>query len=128
MACGSIIPVPYNSRMIRTARIAAFLLVAVVLLGPSIVAQGSAVPVARQFEGLHFRSIGPASMSGRISDFAVYEANPAMFWVASAHGGLWKTTNGGATFTPQFQDEGLIALSESLKKADITLMVPVPGK
>ena len=27
---------------------------------------------------LHFRSIGPATMSGRISDFAVYEKNPAI--------------------------------------------------
>ena len=41
--------------------------------------QGSGLPVAQQFESLHFRSIGPASMSGRISDFAVYEANPAIF-------------------------------------------------
>jgi hypothetical protein len=34
--------------------------------------QGSGLPVAQQFESLHYRSIGPASMSGRISDFAVY--------------------------------------------------------
>ena len=35
------------------------------------------VPVAQQFEKLHFRSIGPAIMSGRIADFAVYEKNTA---------------------------------------------------
>src|SRR4029079_386347 len=36
----------------------------------------------------------------------------AMFWVGSAHGGLWKTTNNGATFEPQFQDVGLISVGD----------------
>ncbi len=69
-------------------------------------------PVAEQFEKLHFRSIGPASMSGRISDLAVYEANPAIYYVGSSHGGLWKTVNNGATFIPQFQDMGLISIGD----------------
>src|SRR5438105_717019 len=115
--------------MVRTSRVPYALAVLFLVFSGFVTGQSSpAVPVATEFESLHFRSIGPASMSGRISDFAVYEANPSMFWVGSAHGGLWKTTNGGATFTAQFQDSGLMALSESLKKADITLMVPVPGK
>jgi hypothetical protein len=38
---------------------------------------------AGPFDGLHFRPIGPAAMSGRISDVAVYEANPAIFYVGS---------------------------------------------
>src|SRR5262249_38670136 len=70
----------------------------------------------------HFRSIGPASMSGRISDFAVFEANPSVFWVASAHGGVWKTTNGGATFAAEFQDDGLMsigALAVSQRNPDL---------
>ena len=29
------------------------------------------LPVATEFDGLHFRSIGPATMSGRIADLAV---------------------------------------------------------
>ncbi len=72
-------------------------------------AQG-AIPVADQFERLHFRSIGPAIMSGRISDFAVYEANPAIFYVGTAHGGVWKTTSNGAQFTPLLQDRGLLSI------------------
>ena len=51
-------------------------------------------------------------MSGRISDFAVYEANPAIFYVATAHGGVWKTTSNGALFTPLFQDEGLMSIGD----------------
>lgn len=69
-------------------------------------------PVAEQFQQLHFRSIGPAVMSGRISDFAVYEANPSIYYVGTAHGGVWKTVNNGLTFTPQFQDMGLISIGD----------------
>jgi photosystem II stability/assembly factor-like uncharacterized protein len=69
-------------------------------------------PVAAQFEQLHFRSIGPATMSGRITDLAVYEANPNIYYVGSSHGGVWKTVNNGLTFTPQFQDMGLISIGD----------------
>lgn len=68
--------------------------------------------VAQEFEKLHFRSIGPATMSGRIADLAVYEANPAIYYVGTAHGGVWKTTSNGATFEPLFQDQGLIAIGD----------------
>lgn len=78
----------------------------------SLPAQNPAVPVAEQFKSLHFRSIGPATMSGRIADLAVYEANPAIYYVGTAHGGVWKTTNNGTTFIPQFQDQGLISIGD----------------
>jgi len=71
-----------------------------------------AVPVAEQFNNLHFRSIGPAVMSGRFSDIAVYEKNPKIFYLASSHSGLWKTTNDGVTFVAQFQDQGLMSLGD----------------
>src|SRR5438093_2625707 len=64
------------------------------------------------FDSLHFRSIGPASMSGRISDIAAYEPNPAIFYVGTAHGGVWKTTNNGTTFEAQFQDQGLMSIGD----------------
>jgi photosystem II stability/assembly factor-like uncharacterized protein len=81
--------------------------------------------VAQEFERLHFRSIGPATMSGRISDLAVYEANPSVYYVATAHGGIWKTTNNGTTFEPQFQDQGLMAIGDitvSQSNADLVWM------
>jgi photosystem II stability/assembly factor-like uncharacterized protein len=64
------------------------------------------------FDTLHFRPIGPASMSGRIADLAVYEANPSIYYVGSAHGGIWKTTNAGTTFDAQFQDQGLMSIGD----------------
>jgi photosystem II stability/assembly factor-like uncharacterized protein len=81
------------------------------LVGRSAQAPATA-PAAGPFDSLHFRQIGPASMSGRISDLAVYELNPAIFYVGTAHGGVWKTTNHGTTFEPQFQDSGLMSIGD----------------
>ena len=78
-------------------------------------------PAGGPFDSLHFRQIGPASMSGRISDLAVYEANPAIFYVGTAHGGVWKTTNNGTTFEAQFQDQGLMSIG------DVTISQTQPG-
>src|SRR5262245_7122840 len=45
-------------------------------------------------------------MSGRIDDIAVLARDPRVFYVAAATGGLWKTTNGGVTFSPVFDQAG----------------------
>jgi photosystem II stability/assembly factor-like uncharacterized protein len=74
--------------------------------------QPPAAVAAGPFDALHFRGIGPATMSGRISDLAVYEANPAVYYVGTAHGGVWKTINNGTTFEAQFQDLGLMSIGD----------------
>ncbi|MEO0480228.1 MAG: PDZ domain-containing protein [Planctomycetota bacterium] len=63
-----------------------------------------------------WQSIGPANMGGRITDLAVYEADPTIWYVATATGGLLKTTNAGQTFEHQFEHEatssiGAVAVS-----------------
>ncbi|MBA2328996.1 MAG: glycosyl hydrolase [Flavisolibacter sp.] len=58
------------------------------------------------FNGLQFRSLGPAIASGRIGDLAVNPKNYHEYYVAVASGGVWKTTNNGVTFTPVFDKEG----------------------
>src|SRR5438477_3529967 len=58
------------------------------------------------FNGLKFRSIGPAFTSGRVIGFAVEPNNPSHFFVASASGGVWKTVNDGTTWIPVFDREG----------------------
>lgn len=69
-------------------------------------------------KNLKFRSIGPATMGGRIDDFAVVESNPRIIYTATAAGGIFKTTNGGITWEPIFDDQpnstiGDIALAPS---------------
>src|SRR5437763_15594021 len=82
------------------------------LVGRSEQAAATATSGGGPFDSLHFRSIGPAAMSGRISDLAVYEPNPAIFYVGTAHGGVWKTVNNGTLFTPLFQDQGLMSIGD----------------
>ncbi len=55
--------------------------------------------------GLRFREIGPATMGGRIDDFAVVESNPQIIYVGAATGGVLKSTNGGTTWEPIFDNE-----------------------
>jgi len=65
-----------------------------------------------EMEGLRPRNIGPAVMSGRIVDLAVVEMDPQVFYVASATGGLWKTTNNGVTFTALFTEEPVHSIGD----------------
>jgi len=53
-----------------------------------------------------WRCIGPVNMGGRITDLAVDPTRPSTYYVASATGGLFKTTNNGATFEAVFEHEG----------------------
>src|SRR5215831_2289092 len=61
---------------------------------------------------LNWRSIGPATMGGRITALAVYEADSCRYWVATASGGLLKTTNGGTTFEHQFDREATVSIGD----------------
>ena len=67
------------------------------------------LPVALQaqtpFDSLHFRSIGPAATGGRIHDIEVDPKDPSTIYVASATGGIWKTTNKGTFWTPIFDGQ-----------------------
>ncbi len=53
---------------------------------------------------LTWRSIGPMSMSGRVTDIAKPLQQPFTFYVATASGGIWKTENEGTTWQPLFED------------------------
>jgi hypothetical protein len=57
------------------------------------------------FDGLKARCIGPANMGGRVVDLAAVESHPDTFYVATAGGGVWKTTDGGTTLAPVFDDQ-----------------------
>ncbi|MEZ5404318.1 MAG: glycosyl hydrolase [Bryobacteraceae bacterium] len=69
-------------------------------------AQDSEKPAGPSYQGLRFRLIGPAVASGRVTSFAVNPANPAHFFAGVGSGGVWKTENAGATWTPVFDNEG----------------------
>jgi photosystem II stability/assembly factor-like uncharacterized protein len=83
-------------------------------------ASGSArrAVAANPFGELTFRAIGPAVMGGRIHDVKALPGDPSTIIVASASGGLWKTTNHGTVWTPIFDDQptsafGVVAMAPS---------------
>lgn len=51
---------------------------------------------------LTFRSIGPANMMGRSTDVEGVPGDPNIVYIGTAAGGVWKTTNGGTTWSPLF--------------------------
>ncbi|MES3032872.1 MAG: glycosyl hydrolase [Gemmatimonadota bacterium] len=59
------------------------------------------------FAALRLRSIGPANMSGRITDIAVNESNPYEFYAAAATGGLWKTSDNGVTWKAVWENQSV---------------------
>jgi photosystem II stability/assembly factor-like uncharacterized protein len=61
---------------------------------------------------LAWRSIGPANHSGRILDIAVDPRDPQRFFVASATGGVWKTTNHGLNFKQVFQSKTAFSIGD----------------
>ncbi len=60
--------------------------------------------------GFRWRTVGPANFEGRVSDIAGIPSPSKTFFVSSVAGGIWKTTNGGTTFRPVFDDQRVIAM------------------
>ena len=58
------------------------------------------------FKDLQWRNTGPANMSGRVTDIQALDDDFQHLLVASASGGVWKSTNAGTTWDPIFDDYG----------------------
>lgn len=88
---------------------------------PPAAAPAGPSPSEAMLKALSARSIGPAVMGGRISDIALDPENPAVFYVATAHGGLMKTTDNGGSFSDvtakeQIPSMGAVAVAPSNPK------------
>jgi photosystem II stability/assembly factor-like uncharacterized protein len=64
-----------------------------------------AVKDSTNYSGLKFRSIGPALMSGRISDIVIHPDNENVWYVSAGSGGVWKTENSGTTWKSLFDEQ-----------------------
>jgi photosystem II stability/assembly factor-like uncharacterized protein len=70
------------------------------------------------FKNMKARAIGPAAMSGRITSIDAVVSNPDIIYAGAASGGVWKTENGGTTWTSIFDENpiiniGAIAIQQS---------------
>lgn len=66
----------------------------------------------RWIQSLKWRSIGPATMGGRIVALSVLESDPSTYYVATGGGGLLKTENNGITFAHLFDRETTVAIGD----------------
>jgi photosystem II stability/assembly factor-like uncharacterized protein len=76
---------------------------------------------ASTFGTMEARQIGPATMSGRITDIqGVNNDGGKTLYIGTAGGGIWKSTNAGASFKPVFdkytQSIGAIAIDQKNPK------------
>jgi photosystem II stability/assembly factor-like uncharacterized protein len=62
------------------------------------------------FAGLKARSIGPANMSGRIGAIDAVNSDPNVIYVGAAAGGVWKSVDGGLSWTPVFDDQPVASI------------------
>lgn len=70
----------------------------------SVPAQEIVLKGSELFGDLRARQIGPAIMSGRIIDLENHPANDRVIYAGAAGGGVWKSSNGGASFQPIFDE------------------------
>src|SRR5688572_6359900 len=79
-----------------------------------LLALAALVPLAAKeadlLDRLPIRNIGPANMGGRIVDLAVVESDPRIIYFAAATGGLWKTSDGGDSWAPVFDQQPTLSL------------------
>ena len=89
----------------------AFVAVMVVAVSP-MAAQVSNPLDSATVAAFRWRSVGPANMSGRVTDIEGIGSPSKTFYVAAAAGGIWKTTNNGTTFRPLFTSERVISMGD----------------
>jgi photosystem II stability/assembly factor-like uncharacterized protein len=57
------------------------------------------------YSAFRIRNVGPAMISGRIQSIGMDPTNKRHYFIAAASGGVWRTRDGGITFTPVFDNE-----------------------
>ena len=79
--------------------------------------RGGGPPVTAPVGQPRFEYLGPTS-AGRIAAAAAVVGKPGVYYAGAASGGVWKSTDGGGTWKPTFDDQtsqaiGALAVSQS---------------
>ena len=65
---------------------------------------------ASPFADVAWRNLGPAFCGGRVESIAVRPDDPRTIYVAPGSGNLWRSRDGGVTWTPLFEHEATCAI------------------
>src|SRR5438874_12572705 len=63
----------------------------------------------KEFKALKYRNIGPAA-GGRVSRVAGIAGDPATYFAATASGGVWTSTDAGATWKSVFDEQAVSSI------------------
>ena len=96
-----------NRRQAKFAVIAEFL--AVLFIAGTLNAQ---IPNDNLFKDMRWRNIGPANMSGRVTDVEAVNDDFRIVYVGAASGGVWKSENAGNTWRPIFDNYGAASIGD----------------
>ena len=90
------------------------LFIAITISVPSISQESIKLNGDELFGTMRARHIGPAVMSGRITDLEAHPTNPKIIYTGTAGGGVWKSQDGGVTYNSIFdeynQSIGIVAV------------------
>jgi photosystem II stability/assembly factor-like uncharacterized protein len=87
------------------------LVLAMVAAGPAAQSPGGAGSSATDaLKRLTWRNIGPTAQAGRVPAFVGLPGDINTLYVAGAVGGIFKSTNGGVTWTPIFDDKAVVSI------------------
>ena len=92
----------------RAVRISLPVLLVLAISGAAAAAPEPAVS-PKLFSGLHWRSIGPYR-GGRALAVAGVAGDPFTFYFGGVAGGVWKTTNGGLSWAPVFDQQDIASI------------------
>ncbi|HSA97161.1 MAG TPA: hypothetical protein VLJ16_13990, partial [Acidobacteriota bacterium] len=100
---------------VKTALRAAPLVLLILAFSGTYAAQQAAAPgpdAAALTRHLHWRSIGPSNMVGRISDFEALDSDFTQVLMGTASGGVYKSVNAGTTWEPIFDKYGAASIGD----------------
>ena len=80
-----------------------------VLLLSTVVPATAQLPAAK-LAAMSARSIGPAGMSGRVAAIDVVSGQPDSIFVGAATGGVWRSEDGGITWTSTFDEQPMLGI------------------
>ncbi|UTW60581.1 T9SS type A sorting domain-containing protein [bacterium SCSIO 12741] len=68
--------------------------------------------------GLQFGPMGPANIGGRTRAFVIDNEDPNRLYIGSVSGGIFVSTNGGNSWTTNFDNQGWIGISTMTQSSD----------
>ena len=98
-----------RSPIMKSHRHVLFLGALLTVLAPA-PAELAAQALEQVLSTVEYREIGPTRQSGRFVDIAVPQQQPHTFYIATASGHLWKTTNRGISFEVLFDQEEVFSI------------------